>query len=379
MNRMDKRIPLATPTMHGNEMHFIQEAFQLNWIAPLGFNVDAFEREIAEYLSSEEASVHCAALSSGTAGLHLAVKLAGVQPGDRVFCSDLTFVATANPILYEGGCPVFIDSERETWNMDPASLEKAFEIYPDTRVVILAHLYGTPSKLDEIQEICRRHDAVLIEDAAESLSATYRGRQTGTFGKYGVLSFNGNKIITTSGGGMLLSASSSDIHKAFYWATQAREPTVWYQHEEVGYNYRMSNVVAGVGRGQLVHVEAHREAKEAIYRRYQEGLQGLPVAMNPYLKEIMRPNFWLSCLLLDEGCAIAPMEIYERLMDLNMESRPMWKPMHMQPVFRDCGFISAAEKPVSEDLFSRGLCLPSDIKMTQEEQECVIQALREMF
>ena len=379
MNRMDKRIPLATPTMHGNEMRYIQEAFQLNWIAPLGFNVDAFESEMSTYLADGNAPLHALALSSGTAGLHLAVKLAGVKPGDTVFCSDMTFVATANPVIYEGGCPVFIDSERETWNMDPAALEKAFEKHPDTRAVILVHLYGTPSKLDEIQEICRRHGAVLIEDAAESLAATYRGRQTGTFGQYGILSFNGNKIITTSGGGMLLSASEDAIRKAFYWAAQAREQTVWYQHEEVGYNYRMSNVVAGVGRGQLKYLNEHRAAKEAIYHRYQEGLRGLPVTMNPYIEKIMRPNFWLSCMLIDEGCSVAPMEIYERLIDLNIETRPLWKPMHMQPLFLGNDLITVTDHPVTEDLFARGLCLPSDIKMTPEEQESVIQALREMF
>ena len=365
--------------MHGEEMHYIQEAFERNWIAPLGFNVDAFESEMTHYLKAEGEPLHAAALSSGSAALHLAVKLAGVKPGDTVFCSDMTFVATANPVSYEGGKQVFIDSERETWNMDPIALEKAFEKYPDTKVVMLAHLYGTPSKLDEIIDVCSKHNAILVEDAAESLSATYRGRQTGTFGRYGIISFNGNKIITTSGGGMLLSACQADIQKAFYWATQAREDTPWYQHEEIGYNYRMSNVVAGVGRGQLKHLQSHHSAKEAIFRRYQMGLKDLPVSLNAYIEGVMQPNFWLSCMLIDEGVDVKPIDIYERLIGLNIESRPFWKPMHMQPVFRDCDLITVESTPVTEDLYARGLCLPSDIKMTAEEQQYVMDAIREMF
>ena len=376
MKRFEKRIPLATPTMHGDEMPYIQEAFDKNWIAPLGFNVDGLEEEIVQFLGEP---MHALALSSGTAALHLAIKHAGVKPGDVVFCSDMTFAATVNPVSYEGGRQVFIDSERETWNMDPKALEKAFEKYPETKVVMLVHLYGTPAKIDEIQAICDKHGAVLIEDAAESLSATYKGRQTGTFGRYGVVSFNGNKIITTSGGGMLLTKEKAARDKAFFWSTQARENAVWYQHNEIGYNYRMSNVVAGIGRAQMKHLEEHRAAKEAIYRRYEAAFRDLPVTMNPYIAEEMHPNFWLSCMLIDEGVKVTPMEIFERLMSLNVETRPIWKPMHMQPVFAGYDFISAEEKPVNEDIFARGLCLPSDIKMTAEEQEFVIAAIREMF
>lgn len=379
MKRLEKRIPLSTPTMHGNEIPYIQEAFDRNWIAPLGFNVDAFEDEMVQYLSNGEGSLHALALASGTAALHLAVKLAGVQPGDVVFCSDMTFAATVNPVSYECGRQVFIDSERDTWNIDPAALEKAFKKYPGTKAVILAHLYGTPAKLNEITDICRRHGAILIEDAAESLSATYRGRQTGLFGEYGIISFNGNKIITTSGGGMLLTPDRSARDKAFFWSTQARENAPWYQHEEIGYNYRMSNIVAGIGRGQLKYLEDHRARKEAVYRRYQDGLKGIPVSMNPYLDGISQPNFWLSCMLIDENQEVGFMDILNHLNELNIEGRPIWKPMHMQPVFSGHDFIHIEEKPVSEDIFSRGLCLPSDIKMTAEEQERVIEAIREMF
>ena len=378
MKRLEKRIPLATPTMHGNEIAYVQEAFDRNWVAPLGFNVDGFEEETVRYLTQGEQELHALALVSGTAALHMAVKLAGVERGDVVFCSDMTFAATVNPVSYEGARQVFIDSERETWNMDPEALEKAFEKYPQAKAVMLVHLYGVPAKLDEIQQICNRHGAVLIEDAAESLSARYKGRQTGTFGRYGVISFNGNKIITTSGGGMLLTGDRAARDKAFFWSTQSRENRIWYEHKEIGYNYRMSNIVAGIGRGQLQYLEAHRTAKEAIYRRYESGLRGLPVSMNPYIEGEMQPNFWLSCMLLDEGCRVRPMEICERLNALNIETRPIWKPMHMQPVFAGYDFISGSEKPVNEDIFERGLCLPSDIKMTEEEQDAVIRAIREM-
>ena len=281
--------------MHGEEQEFIKEAFKTNWIAPVGPNVDSFEREMAAYIGMK----YAAALASGTSALHLAVKLAGVKPGDTVFCSDLTFAATVNPVSYENGIQIFIDSERETWNMDPRALEKAFEKYPDCKTVIVVNLYGTPAKLDEIKSICAAHGATLIEDAAESLSATYKGRQTGTFGKYGVLSFNGNKIITSSGGGMLLSDDEEAIKKVRFWATQSREPAPWYQHEEIGYNYRMSNIVAGIGRGQLLHVNEHRKLKKDIYMRYKEAFRDLPLSMNPSLP-CMEPNFWLSCILLDK-------------------------------------------------------------------------------
>jgi dTDP-4-amino-4,6-dideoxygalactose transaminase len=290
----------------------------------------------------------------------------------------MTFAATVNPVSYEGGVQVFIDSERETWNMDPVALEKAFEKYPECKVVMLAHLYGTPSKMDEIMAVCEKHGAVLIEDAAESLSATYKGVQTGTFGKYSAISFNGNKIITTSGGGMLITMEKSARDKAFFWATQSREPFPWYQHEEIGYNYRMSNVVAGIGRGQLLHLDEHKEAKRKIYMRYKNGLKGLPVEMNPYLPDT-DPNFWLSCILLDEGVKVTTTEIMEKLNAENIESRPLWKPMHMQPVFKDNDFITADGKAVNEDLFARGLCLPSDIKMTAEEQDLVIDVIKKMF
>ena len=379
MKQVEKRILLSSPTMHGEELQYIQEAFDKNWIAPLGFNCDNFETELASYLTSDTGKeTHGLALCAGTAALHLAVKLAGVKPSDIVFCSDMTFAATVNPVSYEGGIQVFVDSERETWNMDPKALEKAFEKYPQAKVVMLAHLYGTPAKLDEIIEICKKHNAILIEDAAESLSATYKGQQTGTFGTYSIVSFNGNKIITSSGGGMLLTADKVARDKAFFWATQAREKAVWYQHEEIGYNYRMSNVVAGIGRGQLLHLEEHRSKKEKIYQRYEQGLKGLPVSMNPYLA-CSKPNFWLSCLLINEGCKVTPMELFERLNELNIETRPIWKPMSMQPVFKNHDFIKVEENAVGADIFARGLCLPSDIKMTDEEQDFVIEAIKSCF
>ena len=370
-----KRIPLATPTMHEDEIRFVQEAFEKNWIAPLGFNCDNFETEMAAYLGENR---HGLALSSGTAALHLAMKLAGVKPGDTVLCSDMTFAATVNPVSYEGGRQVFIDSEYETWNMDPKALEKAFEKYPEAKVVVLVHLYGTPAKMDEILAICGKHGAILIEDAAEALGASYRGRNCGTFGPYNIISFNGNKIITSSGGGMLMTEEKAARDKAFFWATQSRENFPWYQHEEIGYNYRMSNVVAGIGRGQLMHLQEHVDRKAAIYRRYQEGLKDLPLTMNPYLPG-MNPNFWLSCMLIDEGCPVSPMTVMEELARNNVEARPIWKPMHMQPVFAGYDFVSAAEKPVNEDIFARGLCLPSDIKMTEAEQDYVMDIIRSCF
>lgn len=377
--RFEKRILLSTPTMHGEEMQYVKEAFDRNWIAPLGFNCDGFENEMSCYLAENSNNTyHCLALSAGTAALHLAMKLAGVKAGDTVFCSDTTFAATVNPVSYEGAKQVFIDSEFDSWNMDPKALEKAFEKYPDTRVVALAHLYGSPAKMDEILEICQKHNAVLVEDAAEALSATYKGRQCGTFGKYNVISFNGNKIITSSGGGMLITDDKTARDKALFWATQAREQAPWYQHEEIGYNYRMSNVVAGIGRGQLIHLEEHREVKEKIYWRYKEGFKDLPVKMNPYLEDT-RPNFWLSCMLIDEGCSVDPMDIINKLEEANVESRPIWKPMHMQPVFKDNDFISVSETSVGEQIFKRGLCLPSDIKMTAEEQQKVIDIIKSMF
>ena len=376
---MGKRILLSSPTMHEEEIGYIHEAFEKNWIAPLGFNCDGFENEMSAYLNcGQDSDYKALSLCSGTAAIHLAIKLAGVKAGDTVFCSDMTFAATVNPVVYEGAVPVFIDSERETWNMCPKALERAFEKYPETKVVVLVHLYGVPAKMDEILEICKKHNAILVEDAAEALSASYRGRKCGTFGAYGILSFNGNKIITTSGGGMLLTDSEEARKKALFWATQARENAPWYQHEEIGYNYRMSNVVAGIGRGQLLHLEEHRDLKEHIYRRYAEGLRDLPVTMNPYLPE-SHPNFWLSCMLLDKGCGVSFMDVLNRLNEHNIESRPIWKPMHMQPVFEanDCIYIE--ETPVDEEIFGRGLCLPSDIKMTEEDIDTVIEVIKSCF
>lgn len=370
---MNKRIFLASPHMSGDEMMYIQEAFDTNWVAPLGKNVNEFEKELADYVGVG----HAAALNAGTSALHLAVKLAGVQRGDIVFCSDLTFSATVNPVSYEGGVQVFVDSERETWNMDPRALERAFEKYPDCKCIIVANLYGTPAQLDKIRAVCDVHGAVMIEDAAESLGATLNHQQTGTFGQYNAVSFNGNKIITTSGGGMLLSDDESAIEKARFWATQAREPAPWYEHKEIGYNYRMSNIVAGIGRGQLRHLDEHVAEKTAIYRRYEEGLRDLPVLMNPY-RSNSKPNFWLSCLTINPGCAVTPEQLRLALEAENMESRPIWKPMHLQPVFAGYDFITAGDN-VGEDIFERGLCLPSDLNMTAEQQMQVIRCIQRCF
>lgn len=373
---MQKKIWLASPTMHSEEMQFIQEAFDANWVAPLGANVDGFESELANYIGVS----HAAALSAGTAALHFAYKLAGVKRNDIVFCSDLTFSATVNPISYEGGKQVFIDSETDTWNMSPAALEKAFRKYPEVKAVAIVNLYGTPAKLDEIKDLCTKHNVPLIEDAAESLSATYKGKQTGTFGKYGVFSFNGNKIITTSGGGMLVSNDEAAIKKARFWATQSRDPAPYYQHSELGYNYRMSNIVAGIGRGQLIHIEEHRSLKKKIYQRYLEAFKDNKyITMNPYMS-ISEPNFWLSCILLSENSPITPFAIMQKLQSQNIESRPIWKPMHMQPFFSDCDYITENDGEwVSEHIFKNGLCLPSDIKMTVEEQEYIISLIKSMF
>ncbi len=375
-----KCIPLATPTMHGEEMSYIAEAFERNWVAPLGFNCDLFEEEVARYVNAPEKGIvkHALCLTSGTSSLHLAFKLAGVKRGDRVFCSDMTFVATINPAVYEGAIPVFIDSEKDTWNMDPLALEKAFIKYPEVRVVVLVHLYGTPAKMDEIMAVCNKHGAILIEDSAESLSSSYKGQMCGTFGKYGIYSFNGNKIITTSGGGMLLCDNEKCREKALFWATQARDKAPWYQHSEYGYNYRMSNVLAGIGRGQLLHLEEHRNRKEKIYNKYKEGFKGLPVSMNPF-QQCGKPNFWLSCLLIDKGVDVNPMDIIEKLAEKNIESRPLWKPMHMQPLFDGCDFVTLCDEAVDEDIFSRGICLPSDIKMTDAEQDYVIEVIKSCF
>lgn len=373
---MYDRIWLSSPTMHGEEQKFVQEAFDTNWVAPLGKNVTEFENEISAYVGCRCA----AAMTAGTHALHMAFKLAGVGTGDIVLCSDLTFAATVNPVSYLGGEQVFIDSERETWNMDPRALEKAFEKYGKrVKAVVVANLYGTPAKLDEIAEICGRYGVILIEDAAESLSAKYKGRQTGTFGKYNAISFNGNKIITSSGGGMFLSDDEEAVKKVRFYSTQARDAAPWYQHSEIGYNYRMSNIVAGIGRGQLLHIDEHKALKTAIYRRYKEGLKDLPVEMNPYL-ECSEPNFWLSCMLIDEAAMekADPEKIRLALDAENIESRPIWKPMHMQPVYAEKDFITVGDN-VGEDVFRRGICLPSDIKMTEEQQERVIKVIKECF
>jgi dTDP-4-amino-4,6-dideoxygalactose transaminase len=360
--------------MHREEMQFIQEAFDTNWIAPLGANVDGFEREMATYIGVRDA----AALSSGTAALHLAMKLCKIDQGAIVFCSDFTFAATVNPVSYEKGTQVFIDSERDTWNMDPRALEKAFDKYPQAKAVIVANLYGTPAKLDELSSICSQHKVPMVEDAAESLGATYKGKQTGTFGTYAALSYNGNKIITTSGGGMFLSSNIEAVKKVRFLATQARDPAPWYQHSELGYNYRMSNIVAGIGRGQLLHLDEHIALKKRIFETYQQAFCDLPVTMNPYIAQ-SKPNYWLSCLLIDKGCPIKPSQIIAKLNQENIEGRPIWKPMHLQPVFAGYDFISLENENVGEDIFERGLCLPSDIKNSKEDLYRIIKIVRSCF
>ena len=399
VSSFEKRIYLSTPTMHGDELKYMQEAYDTNWMSTLGANVNE-----VELLSA--ASCECnnaVALSCGTAALHLAVKLAGVKPGDVVFCSDMTFAATVNPVVYEGGVPVFIDTEYDTWNMDPCALEKAFEIFPNTKVVIVADLYGTPAKYDQILKICRKYNAILIEDAAESLGATYQGRKAGSFGDYNVISFNGNKIITGSSGGALLTNDKCAADRARKWSTQSRENAPWYQHNDLGYNYRMSNVIAGVVRGQYPYLEEHISRKKKIYERYKVAFKDMPIEMNPHVED-SQPNYWLSCIVikpeamceyeLQDTCLTyiktkgktCPMEILEKLAAQNIECRPIWKPMHMQPIFKSCDFVTAdgvADKTeganVGGDIFQRGLCLPSDIKMTTEEQDIIIEIVKSCF
>ena len=410
----EKKIWLSSPTMHGPELEYIKDAYEKNWMSTVGENINEVERLACETVGCK----YAVALATGTSALHLAVKLAGVKPGEKVFCSDMTFSATVNPVVYEGGVPVFIDTEYDTWNMDPVALEKAFELYPEVRVVVMAHLYGTPGKIDELRAVCERHGAMIIEDAAESLGASYKGQQTGTFGTYNAISFNGNKIITGSAGGMLLTDDKDAADRARKWSTQSRENAAWYQHEDVGYNYRMSNVIAGVVRGQFPYLKEHIAQKKAIYERYREGFKGLPVRMNPFDAESSEPNYWLSCLVIDpeamcrqvrgeqeslyisEPGKSCPMEILETLAKYNAEGRPIWKPMHMQPIFRMNGFVTREGngraktnayivggavgkdgKPldVGMDLFQRGLCLPSDNKMTAEEQDTIIQIIRSCF
>ena len=373
-----KKILLSSPHMsnEGYEQEYIKEAFDTNWIAPLGENVDKFEEEIANYANIESAT----ALSAGTAAIHMALKALDVKRGDIVFCQSLTFSATANPIIYQDATPVFIDSEYETWNMDPKALEQAFEKYPNPKAVLVVNLYGTPAKLDEILEICKKHNTPLVEDAAESLGATVNGKQTGTFGEFGIYSFNGNKIITTSGGGMLVSNNVEKIKKVRFWSTQSREPERHYEHKEIGYNYRMSNICAGIGRGQLKVLDRRIAKKTEIYETYQKSFKDIPeIKMQPYLKNT-KPNHWLSAILLNENSKIKPIDIILALEKENIESRPIWKPMHIQPVFANCDFITTAEQGSnSQDIFERGVCLPSDTKMTEEEQERVIKTIKNLF
>jgi dTDP-4-amino-4,6-dideoxygalactose transaminase len=379
MTNMSKKILLASPHMsdEGYEQQFIKEAFDTNWIAPLGENVNKFEEEIANYVGVKTG----AALSAGFAAIHLGLKALNVKQGDIVFCSSLTFSATCNPIIYQNATPVFIDSEYETWNMDPLALEKAFEKYPNPKAVIVVHLYGTPAKMDEIIKICKKHNVPLIEDAAESLGSIYNGQQTGTFGEYGVFSFNGNKIITTSGGGMLVSNNEDGIKKVRFWATQSKEPVRHYEHKEIGYNYRMSNICAGIGRGQLKVLDKRIEKKTEIYNKYKNELEKVKeIKMQPIPKNT-KPNHWLSVMTIDKDSKVKPLNIMETLEKENIDSRPVWKPMHLQPVFKEYDFITAKNDgtSVSEDLFNRGVCLPSDTKMTEEEQERVIDIIKKCF
>jgi len=411
---LDKKVWLSSPTMYEDSMKYAMEAYETNWMSTVGENINEIEKRVADMTGVNSA----VALASGTSSIHIMAKLAGIKRGDRVFCSTLTFSASINPICYEGAIPVFIDSEYETWNMDPKALEKAFEIYPDTKYVLLVHLYGVPAKLDEIKEICDRHGATLIEDAAESFGATYKGKQTGSFGSHNAISFNGNKIITGSSGGMLLTNSKKAAEKARKWSTQSRENAPWYQHEEIGYNYRMSNVIAGIIRNQLDRLETHIDQKKNIYYRYQEGLKDLPISMNPFEKDKSNPNYWLSCLTIDkdyltkqvrsdkdylyetEDGKASPHEILDAINSINAEGRPIWKPMHKQPIFMSYDFINRHGKAkamtnayieggivdedglpedISMDIFNRGLCLPSDNKMTEEEQNRIIEVIKACF
>lgn len=421
IRRFENKVWLSSPTMHGEEIKYVQEAYTTNWMSTVGANINEVERLAAEKVGCK----YAVALSCGTAALHLCTRLAGerlygrAKPGQgslmghKVFCSDMTFAATLNSVAYENGEAVFIDTERDTWNMDPVSLELAFQQFPDVKLVVMAHLYGTPGKCDEIRKICNAHGALLVEDAAESFGATYKGVQTGMFGDYAAISFNGNKIITGSSGGMFLTNSKEDAEKVRKWSTQSREPFPWYEHEEIGYNYRMSNVIAGVVRGQFPHLEEHIAQKRAIYERYKEGFKGLPVSMNPFDAANSVPNFWLSCMLIDREAIAAdgacepgkttPEKILARIADMNAEGRPIWKPMHMQPMYKNHPFVSApiasssqnvianpsqnviaseAKQSIADvgaDIFARGLCLPSDNKMTPEQQDAIIEIIKECF
>lgn len=377
----NKRIYLASPHMGGMEQDFVKEAFDTNWVAPLGPNVNNFEKEVAEYVGAKDA----AALVSGTSAIHLALKAIGMKKGDRVFCTSLTFAASCNPIMYEHGEPVFIDSEPESWNMSPLALEKAFikakEENKMPRAVIVVHLYGQSADMDKIMEICNRYNTPIIEDAAESLGATYKGKQTGTFGEFGVFSFNGNKIITTSGGGMLVSDDVEKIAKARFWSTQSRDNARHYEHTELGYNYRMSNITAGIGRGQLRVLKERIAQKKHIFERYTEAFKDIEdISMMP-ICEYGEPNYWLSCMTLKEESKVKPLDIILALEEKNIESRPIWKPMHMQPYYSEFEFFNHNEDGISvgEEIFNRGLCLPSDTKMTEEEIDKVIDIVKSVF
>lgn len=418
IRRFEKKVYLASPTMHGEELQYMTEAYETNWMSTVGANINEVERIAAQKADMK----YAVALSACTAALHLCVKSAGEKlygksligcgslAGKRVFCSDMTFAATLNPVVYEGGVPIFIDTEADSWNMDPYALEKAFEMYPEVKLVVYAELYGFPGRIDLIKDICERHGAILIEDAAEAMGATFLGKQCGSFGDYSAISYNGNKIITGSAGGCLLTNDLEVANKARKWSTQARENAPWYQHEEVGYNYRMSNVVAGVIRGQYPHLEEHIAQKKVIYERYRNGLKDLPITMNPIL-EGAEPNYWLSAMIIDEkymckqvrddsaGLYVAehgktcPTEILEAISSINAEGRPIWKPMHMQPMYRmnefitregsgrarTNAYISGEVVNVGSDIFNRGLCLPSDNKMTAEQQERIIEIIRACF
>ncbi len=423
IEKFPQKLWLSSPTMHGDEQHWVDEAIRTNWVSTVGANINEVEKQIAEYVGVK----YAVALSAGTAALHLATKLAGEKlygqarpnagtlQGRRVFCSDMTFDASINPVAYEDGEAIFIDTEPDTWNMSPQALEKAFELYPDTRLVVVAHLYGTPGKMDEIKAICSKHGALIVEDAAESLGARYKlnGQwvETGTLWNYNCISFNGNKVITGSAGGMFLTDSLEDANKARKWSTQSRENAPWYQHEEIGYNYRMSNIIAGIVRGQIPYLDEHIAQKRAIWERYEKGLADLPVKMNPWDREKSEPNFWLSCLIIDEDAMApqvrgeqnylyksepgksSPQEILDALAAFNAEGRPIWKPMHMQPIYRTHPFvtvegngrgrsnayIAGSGVDVGADIFRRGLCLPSDNKMTAEQQERVIEIIKGCF
>lgn len=405
IEKFSQKVWLSSPTMHGDEQRWVDEAIQTNWVSTVGANIDAVEQQIANYVGCK----YSVGLSCGTDALHLAIKLAGerlygrARPhqgtlyGHRAFCQDMTFCASVNPVAYEGGEAVFIDTERDTWNMDPAALEKAFELYPDIKLIVITHLYGTPGKLDEIRRIADEHNAFIVEDAAEALGSVYNGMQAGTLGDFNVISFNGNKVITGSSGGIFLTNSRTEAEKIRKWSTQSRESAPWYQHEEIGYNYRMSNIVAGVLRGQIPYLNEHIQRKRAIYERYEKGLADLPLKMNPYELEKSKPNYWLSCCIIDEGATApmvrgdkdylyknesgksSPQEILEALTAFNAEGRPIWKPMHMQPIYRNHNFVTAQEVDVGADIFQRGLCLPSDIKMTPEQQDRIIEIIHRCF